>query len=472
MHRRLLCLLVVLLSACGGGDGNINSPTEQALGVKACDVSGCFAVGGTVLGLVAHNSLVLQNNFSTLTIKSNGAFTFAAKQPNLTTYNVTVSRLPASQACSVTYGMGTIDGARVNNVNVFCGPTPVGAFVPGSSAAQAREFHSATLMSDGRVLVVGGYGPLGIPLLGVDIYDSGRNTWTIAAGLSGGLIYHSATLLPNGKVLVAGGVGLSGGNVSPACYLYDPITNTWAHAANLATARARHTATLMANGTVLIAGGVTPSTTAASAELYDPGTNLWSSVSGMSEPRQFHTATLMTSGKVLVAGGIALNGYPTPTAEIYDPAQNLWSSVQSLPVGRAYHTATLLPNGRALIAGGLDQDTSNNITFLTDALVFEPSTSSWSAAGALATARIFHTATLMPTGKVLIAGGGDVVSPNFLPAATAELYDLNSNAWAATGSLENGRGHHSSTLLSNGKAFLFGGESGPNAYLPTADLYW
>src|SRR5438309_4456758 len=93
------------------------------------------------------------------------------------------------------------------------------------------------------------------------------------------------------------------------------------------------------------------------------------------------------------------------------------------------HTATLLPNGKVLVAGGGDIDGIHP-----SAELYDPASGTWSATGSLATPRSGHTATLLPNGKVLVAGGGD---GSIL--ASAELYDPASGTWSATGSLATAR---------------------------------
>ena len=92
------------------------------------------------------------------------------------------------------------------------------------------------------------------------------------------------------------------------------------------------------------------------------------------------------------------------SAELYDPASGTWTATGSLATARFYHTATLLPNGKVLVAGGID---NNFIAALASAELYDPASGTWTATGSLANARYLHTATLLPNGKVLVAGGFD-----------------------------------------------------------------
>jgi len=262
---------------------------------------------------------------------------------------------------------------------------------------------------------------------------------------------HTATLLPSGKVLVVGGYTEPHGPPPVAlssAELYDPATGSWSPTGSLATARYDHTATLLPNGKVLVAGGYN-NAALASAELYDPATGSWSPTGALGTARSEHTATLLPNGKVLVAAGYSnsLFGNYQNSAELYDPAIGTWSTTGSLAIVRANHTATLLPGGKVLVAGG---DTNPSAP---RSELYDPGTAGWSNTGSLAILRANHTATLLPNGQVLVAGGykGGAIS-------SAELYDPATGNWAATfGSMNQSRGWHTATLLLNGKVLIAGG---------------
>jgi N-acetylneuraminic acid mutarotase len=334
--------------------------------------------------------------------------------------------------------------------------------------AHGRAGHTATLLASGKALVVGGRdGPS--PTASVEIYDPATDTWSQAASLPTATASHTTTLLSNGKVLVAGGVGT--GPPTNDAEIYDPIANKWTQAASMLSERINHTATLLPNGKVLIAGGSFPQELA-SAELYDPVADTWTYAANLLAPCALHTATLLANGKVLVAGGqtIVSNAPALATGgEVYDPTANTWTATANLSDPRSEHTATLLPTGLVLVAGGVDAT-----EYALSAELYDPLTNAWSTGGSLLTARAIHTATLLANGKVLLAGG---ISPNpppgvTMPTNSAELYDPSSNTSSATGSMVTARGAHTATLLSNGVPLVVGGQDTSGAVLASSELYF
>ena len=143
---------------------------------------------------------------------------------------------------------------------------------------------------------------------------------------------------------------------------------------------------------------------------------------------------------------------------------NTFSTTGSLGVGRTFHTATLLPNGRVLIAGGNLTDGSGNVT--SSAELFNPSTGTFSPTGAMGRPRAYQTATLLLNGKVLIAGGAN----NFGDIQTAEIYDPASGVFSDAAAMLFGRHSHSATALPSGKILIAGG-SGSAGWLKVAELY-
>jgi hypothetical protein len=183
----------------------------------------------------------------------------------------------------------------------------------------------------------------------------------------------------------------------------------------MAVGRFLHTATLLQNATVLIGGGALTSASdpIATAEVYDPATGIFTMTCAMVTAREQHTATLLADGRVLIVGGTTSTGtgdsHPTTTVEVYDPSTGSFSATGSMTEARTFHTATRLPSGKVLVAGGGDENST--------AEVYDPATGSFSTTGGMEIGRAGHTATLLPNGSVLVAGGGI-----FAGLASAELY--------------------------------------------------
>ncbi|HJW22465.1 MAG TPA: kelch repeat-containing protein [Candidatus Limnocylindrales bacterium] len=299
------------------------------------------------------------------------------------------------------------------------------------SMTTPRMQQTATLLLDGRVLVVGGnsQGPSLQAERTAELYDPITRSWTATGSMiEDRLQGHTATLLPNGKVLVAGGRGAPTETIVglASAEVYDPATGTWTATGSMSEDRMDHTATLLPNGEVLVAGGG-DSGALASAQLYDPATGTWAATGSMITPRYGHTATVLASGKVLVAGGMHAGGGPMflSSAELYDSATGTWTTSEAMASPRFWQTATLLSGGQVLVAGGAIEGSPTGDTILASAELFDPATGTWTGTTDMAAVRESFTATVLPDGTVLIAGGkgGAYSQPPHEALASAELYD-------------------------------------------------
>jgi hypothetical protein len=230
------------------------------------------------------------------------------------------------------------------------------------------------------------------------------------------------------------------------------------------------TATLLGDGHVLIVHGRDPT-----VELYDPASGTFSPTGSMSATRFGHTATLLQDGRVLVAGGYtyadAASAVILASAELYDPQTGTFGPTGAMSVPREFHTATLLPDGRVLIAGGITTSplamTASSET-LASAELYDPKTGTFIPTGSMSTFRDEYTATLLPDGRVLVVGGG---GEGYASLATAELYDPATGAFSPTGSMTSGRWLHTATLLPDGRVLITGGRTPTDSVYATAELY-
>lgn len=322
--------------------------------------------------------------------------------------------------------------------------------------------HTATLLSNGRVLLAGGARTAG-STEPAEIYDPVRATWAPAADLPIRIGGHTATLLEDGQVLVAGGAIFL--PPSSQSLLYDVAANIWKATGSPALSRQNHSATRLPDGRVLVVGGSVNLSTgidldSGTAELFDPLTQQWSPAASLNVGRRGHAAALLADGRVLVVASGGYSSGPTLTsAEIYDPAANTWTMTGSLAVARFNPTATRLASGKVLVVGGR---TAN-------AELYDPANGQWSPTGSMSEERHSHTATLLPDGRVLVAGGFRTGSPPFTgsPALdSAEIYDPVSGTWTGTGRLDLARGLQTATLLPNGQVLTFGGIINGDALTP------
>ncbi len=226
-----------------------------------------------------------------------------------------------------------------------------GTWGTNNAMTTSRYGHTATLLGNGKVLVAGGQahdasGYTG--LASVELYDPNLGVWTLTGTMPNVHQFHSATLLTNGWVLVAGGEDTNSSAIADAD-LYNPASGLWTKTGSMTTKRSNQTATLLPNGKVLVAGGSDGNfNPQASAELYDPALGTWTATGSLTTGRAGADAMLLTNGLVLVTGGYG----GLATAELYDPASGLWTPAATMHNQRQQFPAVLLPNGQVLVAGG------------------------------------------------------------------------------------------------------------------------
>lgn len=437
-----------LLIGCGGSPGAVK-----------------HSLGGTVTGLMPGNSIVLTNNGDSVTVNADGRFRFAQSVAEDDAYRVDLgTTTPTAQPCTSTYGVGTMGSSSIANVTVICGlPGGPGTFTVSGAMDYSRVNHHATLLANGKVLVTAGFNQ-GNVVPPAELYDPASGSFTQTGTPFAQRLGHAATRLANGQVLVTGGISWISGLqiVQASAELYDPATGLWTAAPTMDTERAWHTATLLPDGRVLVAGGRdTLGRALAGAELFDPTSGKWEQLRTMDEARWNHTAVLLPNGKVLVTGGtqaLILDERLLGSSELFDPATSRWSTTGRMARLRAEHTATLLPSGKVLVAGGIGGNEGVEL--------YDPMSGSFAAAAPLIELRQNHTAVLLPTGQVLVAGGIGAAGT----LDSVELYNPQTNQWKAGQSMLRPRYGHAATLLANGKLLISAG-SNVHDHLSSTELY-
>ncbi len=300
-----------LLALCQTPTITSVTPASGVLGTQA-------SITGTNFGATQSTSSVTFNGTPAITFTSWSATSIVTAVPaGATTGNVVV----------------TVGGIASNGVNFTVVP---GSFTLTGNLATARMFHTATLLSNGMVLVAGGVndGFSYDTVTSAELYNAGTGTFATTGSLNTGRIFNTGTLLPKGQVLIAGGSDSNWNQIATA-EIYDPASGTFTFTGSLNTGRTGHTATLLNNGKVLMAGGWNSNgdyitSDAVNGELYDPTSGTFIGTGNLNTARDTHTATLLNDGTVLIAGGFDSNGNVLSSAEIYDPV----SGTDLLPVFR------------------------------------------------------------------------------------------------------------------------------------------
>ena len=362
---------------------------------------------------------------------------------------------------------------------------------PVVAMSEPRARQTATLLADGDVLVAGGYNgftPSGgshVSLRSAEVFDPATGAWTPTAPMLEGRSGQVASLLSDGDVLVIGGWEMpKGGEYVRTAELYDPATNAWTAAPVPAELEESQSLTALPDGMVLLRGvfGTELFNQTAGAAIYDPSSNKWTRVASPKLLRYGATVTLLPDGDVLAIGGSHSEPAPFPVDNIYtllasveefDPATNTWTDLAPMKHGRMNEAATLMADGEVLVAGGtyeVNSGENSEWDSLRYTESYDPATNRWSARAPTLLPRAQDTATLMGNGDVLVAGGYDCGggkgclgyggSGDCCGASSAEVYDPSSNTWEYTDPVLSGN-EHTATPLPSGGVLVTGGNIGP-----------
>lgn len=343
-----------------------------------------------------------------------------------------------------------------------------GKVSPAGALSTPRTQHTATLLADGRVLVVGGRS-LSATVASTELFDPATNGWKAGPSLVTPRAGHTATLLRDGRVLVVGGTGPAADGSSrfeaiATAEVLDARAQQWAVVGTLAEARNGHTATRLLDGSVLIVGGARPvHVHLTSVERFDPATNAFSARRPLAIGRWLHDAVLLRDGSVVVLGGRSNHqlqadagampkpGLATATVERYDAESGVWHPVPEMTEPRQ-RTAVVGFGDRVAVFGGQSTTMSTNYVEW-----WAPGAEGWSQPKSHLSVPIAgHTATLLPSGDVLVLGGEP---PSAIDTARAQRWEPEAQRWCLAGQLKTSRKGHAATVLADGSVLITGGTS-------------
>jgi hypothetical protein len=378
-------------------------------------------------------------------------------------YRVTADRAWDSSGTAVPVAL-EIKGSRVvvSVQGAVSWPVVVDpAWTTASSPIVLRTNHTATLLGSGDVLLAGGNA--GSP--STERFHPSTGQFTAAASMSTGRAHHTATLLQSGKVLVVGGRTSQSAFIDTA-ELYDPESDTFTPTAGkMLTARSHHAATLLASGKVLIVGGDGTSG-AKQAELYDPATDTFAATGSLHSDAS-GPAVQLPSGKVFVQTG---SGSDAP-CDLFDPSADNGKGAFSLTsdapgLSLAINGAGTLLRGSSssvLMLASMCGYAGDDVFCTAAASLFDADgnagAGAFYATGSLAEGREAPSATLLPSGLVLVSGGNEKLKG-------AELYDAATGTFSPAGDTEQKHSGQTATLLPSGNVLVLGGQASVDVYVP------
>ncbi len=312
---------------------------------------------------------------------------------------------------------------------------------------ELRAAHSATLLPGGKVLITAGFkkGPDGHSQLysnTAELYDPVTRTFSYTGKLHTARCGQAATLLPGGNVLITGG-----NNDKPSlasAELYNAATGTWSALPDMLTGREGHRAILLINGKVLIAGGT--DSPDLYAELYDPSTQKFQKAGRA--PLLFSGSSIvqLKDGRIFITGGYKGKD-PVQYSMIYDPATNKFTRSADMGIVRNKMSAAPLSDGRVLVIGGSDKRDWNGTYASTE--IYDPLRDKFTKGPRLNYRRFKVSNAVIPlrNGAVVVAGGDSHI----------EMLKPGDTAFSVSATLDQPYLNGTATLLPTGNILLAGG---------------
>lgn len=358
--------------------------------------------------------------------------------------------------------------------------------------ATARSAHTATLLADGRVLVVGGQDDAQRMFATTEIFDPTSETWHAGPALPSPRANHVAIALNDGRVLIAGG-GKStptgqprGERVTNDALFFDPKTDSFAPAPPMLEARSHFEALRLPSGAVLVVGGGSDrqgspedcknapycgpyGIALASAEIFDPAANRFRSVGAMATPRSSFAIAPLADGRVVAIGGVNENAIGYRSTEFFDPNAETWSAGPDLAGSlREHHRAITTGSGTVFVAGGKNP----NVTPLATTERLDANGTAWRAGPTLGEPRTSPGLAQLASGRVLVAGGfAQLVQLRGGDGSVREafVFDDAENRLTPIAPLAEGRVLHTTTVLADGRVLVTGG-SGTKGSLASCEI--
>jgi hypothetical protein len=333
----------------------------------------------------------------------------------------------------------------------------------------ARTNHTATLLDDGRVLVVGGRTGAALEATSTaEIFDPATNTFALTGPLTTGRARHAAERLADGRVLVVGGVtGDDNDGYTPTATVevYDPVSGTFSAAPSLPRRRDLTTATLVPNGGgVVVVGGRDGSTTLSDVITIDTALTAWTRRATLSEPRFGQLVTLVDDELLIIGGRAGTNGAALSTVEVFDTGANSIDPGVRLDQPRAAACGAK-DGARFVIFGGYAGNSDDGFSATPTMATFNTSTETWADIfNDMSEARLFATATRVPGLGIIVAGGSldD-------PLASVDLLGTD-DVVTPLPRLTRARLAHAAVALGDRRVLVMGGDGGVGETVPLSSV--